>query len=110
MGDAMLPLCIWDPVERITRPIVELGLRMIQVLEMKGGLGAILQIVLVFTNINQVVFQLVNAIGIRYERIVFVCGNLTLRNIQHPLPSLNNLPLLNHAGDIGVTGVNHFPS
>jgi len=52
--------------------------------------------------------ELVYAIGIRYNGIVFVGRNLTLRNVKHPLPSLNNLPLFNHAGDIAIAGINHL--
>ena len=77
---------------------------------MDSGFGAVLQIILMLSNINEVVFELVNAIGVGNDSVVFVGRNLALRHVQHALPPVNNFPLLNHTGDIGITGVYHFAS
>ena len=55
-------------------------------------------------------FELVDAVGIGYDRITFIWWNLALRNIKHTLPPINNLPLLPHTGDVAVAGVYHFAS
>ena len=60
------------------------------------------------TNINQIMFQLINAIGICYDGVVFCRCNFALRDIKHALPPINNFPLFAHTGDVGVTGVNYF--
>ena len=62
------------------------------------------------SNINKVVFELVYAIGIGYESIIFIWYNFALCNIKHSLPPINNLPLLNHAGYVRIAGVNHLAS
>jgi len=55
-------------------------------------------------------FQLINAIGVGHNSVTFCGGDFALRNIKHPLPPLNNLPLLTHTGYIGISGINHFAS
>lgn len=49
---AFLPFVTRNPVEGVTRPIIELGFWMIQVLKMNGWFCAIFQIILMFPNVN----------------------------------------------------------
>ena len=53
-------------------------------------------------------FKLIYTIGVGYDSVVFVWGYAALRDIEHSLPSINNFPLLHHAGDIGIAWVYHF--
>ena len=61
---APFPFVVGEPVESIARPIVELGFGVIHILEMEGRFCAILQIILVFPDVNEVMLELVNAVGV----------------------------------------------
>ena len=63
-----------------------------------------------FANINQIMLELVNAIGVSYKGVIFIWRDFSLRDIQHALPPINNFPLLNHAGNVAVARIHHFTS
>ena len=50
--------------------------------------------------------QLINAVRIGNNGVGFGGYYAALRDVKHALPPINNLPLFNHARDLGVTGVN----
>ena len=54
--------------------------------------------------------QLIDAVGVGYDGIIFIWRDFALCNIKHALPPINNLPLFPHTGDIGIAGVYHFAS
>ena len=53
-------------------------------------------------------FQLINAVGVGYDGVVFGGWDFACSHIKHTLPPIYGLPLLNHTGDIRIAGINHF--
>jgi len=63
-----------------------------------------------FSNVNEVVFELVNTVGVRDDGVALGWWYLTLCNVEHALPPINNLPLFHHTGHVRVSNIYEFTS